>query len=197
MVALCVTCKICRAEDALPTIKSVATEADKRVLVIRYELEGVECEQHLVFESDIADYRWCRWNGGFQGGHPKNVKGIAIVAKTGMGDQSAYFLSGIGLTNETEKHAPYRIRAPRSDFPVLGIGNPWGDTIIVTAFRPEWDESERWISGWVMADYCPFVIKGYEPETTPLSTNPNPDGYGDSATKKDANAEPTDEREPE
>ncbi|MEO8351546.1 MAG: hypothetical protein ABI680_07435 [Chthoniobacteraceae bacterium] len=173
-----------RAPNPEPAkVSSVATSADKRALIVRYEIDGKAYEERITFAQEIADFRHCPWMGD---------TGIAIVARTGGslvaaasfsedGKRVRFWTTGTGaggavklwdartgvevkpeyfyctlyLSGTPEDHKPMRIPAPEIVNPVLGIGNTIGDSVVITAVQHRRSPADH-ISGWVHIDNCPL-----------------------------------------
>jgi hypothetical protein len=50
-------------------ITGVSLSKDRRTLVIRYDLSGRAHEQRVTFKNEIAEFRYCRWLGGWHRFH--------------------------------------------------------------------------------------------------------------------------------
>jgi hypothetical protein len=155
-------------------ITAVATATDKRTLVIRYEIAGVASEERITFAGEVADFRYCPWMGD---------SGIAIVARTkseeingvsfsedgqrvrlwntrtGALEKTEYFYCTLYLSGTPKEHKPSRISAPQVINPVLGIGNTFGDSDVITAVQHRRSPADS-ISGWVYIDNCPLPGSG-------------------------------------
>jgi hypothetical protein len=155
-------------------ITAVATAADKRTLVIRYEVAGTAAEERITFAREVADFRYCRWMGDY---------GIAVVVRTvgdeatgvsfsddgrnlrapsgetGAAETAEYYYSTLYLSGTPKDRKPTRIPAPQVVEPVLGIGNTGGDSIVITAVQHRRGPIET-VSGWLYIDNCPIPGSG-------------------------------------
>ena len=127
-------------------ITAVTTDATKRTLLVRYEVAGTAYEERIMFTQNVADFRYCQWLGDY---------GIAVVARTEIGDTSEYFYSTCYLKGGSKDHRAAKIPAPTNTSPVLGIGNTVGDSVVITAFEHSRSPPSGSISGWTYIDNCP------------------------------------------
>ena len=131
-------------------ITAVAIDSDKRMLVVRYEVAGTASEERIAFPHEIADFRYCRWVGD---------SGIAVVARTGEGEAAEYLYTAFYFSKRATDHIPLKIRTPKGRYTVLGIGSPGGDTVVITAFQPNFGPVGG-TPGWIYKDGCPQTAFG-------------------------------------
>lgn len=131
-----------------PTIKSVSIE-NRRFLKVEYQIGRTVFEEKIRFPREIAEYRYCPW---------LNATGIAVVARVGDEESAEYYYGAIRLSlnfYSFEAHRAVKLLTPALIYPVLGIGNPGGDTIVITAMQNRRGEIET-LSGWVYVNRCPY-----------------------------------------
>ncbi len=130
------------------TITSVNVDPnDPKILLVRFDHAGKTFDHRVDFHEPIKDFRYCPWIYG---------QGIAIVARTVIGEESNYFYATIYCEENQSTHPAMKIHAPKGAYPVLGIANTGGDSIVVTAAKHQRNPKES-VSGWVYIDNCPLT----------------------------------------
>jgi hypothetical protein len=79
--------------------------------------------------------------------------------ETGAEVTTEYFYCTLYRSGTPKEHKPTRIPAPEVVNPVLGIGNTFGDSVVITAVNHHRSPSDS-ISGWVYIDNCPIPDSG-------------------------------------